>query len=88
MWLIIIRLTYVLITLLLLTQVLIPLITDKPIFGLFRKSKPSKPTEKLSFDEELERAARIAEDAKKQKAASDADIDDKIKKVTNLNKHK
>ena len=88
MWLIIIRIVYALIALLLVTQVIIPLITDKPIFGLFRKSKPSDPTEKLSFDEELERAARIAEEAKKQKAKSDADIDEKIAKVNNLNKHK
>lgn len=89
MWLIIIRITYALIALLLVTQVIIPLLTDKPLFGLFKKTKrPLTNAQKLSFDEAIEQAARVADEAKQQKAKSDADIDDKISKVNNLNKHK
>lgn len=89
MWIIIIRIAYALIALLLVTQVIIPLLTDKPLFGLFKKTKqPLSDALKLSFDEAIERAAQIAEDAKQQKAKSDADINEKIAKVNNLNKHK
>lgn len=89
MWLIIIRIAYALIALLLVTQIIIPLLTDKPLFGLFKKTKkPLSDDQKLSFDEAIERTAQIAEEAKQQKAKSDADINEKITKVNNLNKHK
>lgn len=87
MWIIAERILLVLAIVVGVTQVLLPIMMDKPLFWLFRKKeKFLKEDPKKDFDETVEYLKSEKEKTAKAEAELNAEIEEKVGKVIELKK--
>ncbi len=84
MWPLTIRIIELLIVVIVFSQVIYPVLADKPLFWLFRKTKHEPAPEKRSFDEEVEYLKQSKEQAATLKAKSEAEIAARAGKIDEL----
>ena len=88
MWIITERLLILFVVVIAVSQVLVPIMLDKPLFWLFRKKKTfiGEDNGPKTFDDTIENLKAEKIKTTKAKADLDAEIGEKVAKVTELTK--
>lgn len=84
MWMIVERVLIALAVVVGLTQVLIPIILDKPLFWLFRKKEFVEKDPKRSFEDTVEYLKTQKEKTARDREELDSQIEEKVFKINEL----
>ncbi len=68
----------------LLSQIIVPLLFNYPIFWIFKKKVDLPPEENISLADEVEQIKKVAEDAKRKVSKVKEKVDDHLRKAEDL----